>query len=174
MTDFNQETFETNLKNIYSLVSARFEHIVITGSAALVYFCIKNNILTDIIPADIDIITVQSDDITEDKIFSFESRQGITSSKTFSDGDQCFDLIKSPRVKYITLDGIKIIHPSQLLKNYEDEFDQRDKDIPKIELLKENASFYESIPFDVYDIKKKKRDTEDILISANSRKRLFE
>lgn len=150
-------TFNENLKQIYDMVSARFDHIVLTGSSALLFILFNNNIDVPselIFPNDIDFLVVQNTDITIRKINTFVSEQDIASSKTFSDGIQSFDIIKCRKAKYINIDGIDIIDPLTLLKEYKS--DNRDKDQDKIKILEKYKEMFSHIECREYNIKPKR------------------
>lgn len=163
-------TFNENLREIYDMVSARFDHIVITGSSALLFILFNNNIDVPpelIFPNDIDFLVVQNTDITIRKIDTFVSEQDIASSKTFSDGVQSFDIIKCKKVKYINIDGVDVIDPLTLLKEYKS--DNRDKDQDKIKILEKYREIFSHIECREYNIKPKK----DIEINGSPIKKML-
>lgn len=163
---FDLNTFLANMARVYYLVGNHFDNSVLTGSSALVYLILRHPCFSDRSsellanlgydanngPADYDFNVVQNTDFHSSAIGDFVSEQGICGSKTFvaSDG-VAFDIIKVPRCKYIVLDGINIIHPSQLKANYTSNYRESDKQ--KLQLLSENEHLFAGIDSEVFDVK---------------------
>lgn len=162
-------TFKDNLKTTYDIISTKFNNIVITGSSALLCILLNNNleIPSELLkPNDIDILVVQNTDITIKKIGSYISKQDISSSKTFSNGNNSFDIIKCSKVKYIKIDDMNIINPLSLLTMYK--IDERDNDKIKIKILEKYREIFEHLECNEYNVKPKKEISYDISIRVLS------
>lgn len=174
---FDLIAFTEELTRVFNLVSSRFDKVVVTGSAALVFLIQHHPLFSDRVqehldsigyssysdkskPNDIDMIIVQNTDFTETKIGDYVSEQSICVSKTFvfhnKSTDKCqinFDLIKMSKCKYIELNGINIIHPMMLLTHYRENY--RDTDLYKLRFLQNYEDCFESIDSEIFKIKKR-------------------
>ena len=163
---FDQCTFKANLTRVFNLVGCKFDNVVLTGSSAIVFLILHHPCFSDRSsellaylgydanngPADYDFIVVQNTDFHSSAIGEFVSEQGICGSKTFVAPDGvAFDIIKVSRCKYIVLDGINIIHPSQLKANYTSNL--RESDTQKLRFLSEYEHLFADIESDVFDVK---------------------
>ena len=182
---FDHIAFTKELTRVFNLVSSRFDKVVVTGSAALVFLIQHHKLFSDRAqehlksigysvysesdcqnistqPNDIDMIIVQNTDFTETKIGNYFSEQSICGSKTFVSADKCqinFDLIKMPRCKYIKLKGINIIHPMLLLDNYRENY--RDNDAHKLKFLQDYVDYLKSLDSEIFEINKRQSSIID-------------
>jgi hypothetical protein len=166
--------FTEKLTRVFNLVNSRFDKVVVTGSAALVFLIQHHPLFSDRAqehlesigysdksqPNDIDMIIVQNTDFTETKIGDHVSEQSICGSKTFVSDNKStyypqinFDLIKMPKCKYIELNGINIIHPMMLLAHYRENY--RDTDLYKLRFLQNYEDCFGSIDSEIFEIKKR-------------------
>ena len=171
---FDRIAFTEELTRVFNLVNSRFDKVVVTGSAALVFLIQNHPLFSDRAqehlksigysdksqPNDIDIIIVQNTDFTETKIGDYVSEQSICGSKTFAADKKStynqqinFDLIKMPKCKYIDLNGINIIHPMMLLAHYRENY--RDTDLCKLRFLQNYEDYFGSIESEIFEINKR-------------------
>ena len=153
--------FIAKIEQIYNLVQNRYnsgngrtDTIVMTGSAALLYYIVYlgYNDLIKLMPKpnDVDLLilfdTKQKPMINVGFIDEFKkTTDHLQSSATFINSSfqddknviNKFDLtyIKSSSVNYYTINNINLINLKDLLAQYNYDFELRSKDAPKIELI---------------------------------------
>jgi hypothetical protein len=123
-------TFNSNFDNEW----------ILTGSEAIKQYLLffnRSDLLT-FQPNDVDIMYVSNDKIYRPSIDGFIRKQTqAENSMTFSKGDLSFDIttIKGP-INYYEINGLRLMTPSQMLENYEDNIRENSSDVKKIEALK--------------------------------------
>lgn len=130
-----------DLSSYLSTFNSNFDNDwILTGSEAIKQYLLffnRSDLLT-FQPNDVDIMYVSNDKIYRPSIDGFIRKQTqAENSMTFSKGDLSFDIttIKGP-INYYEINGLRLMTPSQMLDNYEDNIRENSSDIKKIEALK--------------------------------------
>lgn len=140
---------------------------ILTGSEAikiyLEYF--QRGKLLTFIPGDVDIIVVQTNVITSQRIGDFTRKQSQPEkSMTFENGLKSFDITTESASSYYEINGYRLMDPRVMLLNYED--NRRNiTDDHKITALKEILHLVEHLEKKRLPENKKRRGEEEGFIS---------
>jgi hypothetical protein len=165
-----------DIQQTYDLVKSKYEHVGLTGSAAIFYIIMKNDFFSDnklqyltevgfsetIKPNDIDFMIFSNEPaINANKIGSYVSNQTMTSSKTFKDPDtnKSFDLILYTKGKCMKLhkdDNIYIVSAKIILSLYEKN-QNKESDINKVRFINKYSHIMLSETIEYDDLNKKQK-----------------
>ena len=172
-TDTNWiHTFRANLNDLYPVVSKSFDNCILTGSGALALLVLTYGMGDDKrrlpIPNDLDFLVVQNDTVIKPRhigTYSIKSSQcETTQSITYeenSDASTSFDLMSIPKMQYCVINGINVILPSKLLKEYMG--NKRSSDCTKIEILQQMIN--SDVFFNMKEITANSKDTSKRLVN---------
>jgi len=120
---------------------------ILTGSEAIKIYLehFQRGKLLTFIPGDVDIIVVQPNVITNQRIGNFTRKQSQPEkSMTFENGLKSFDVTTENGSSYYEINGYRLMDPSVMLMNYEDNI-RNVTDNHKITALKEILKLVESL-----------------------------
>jgi len=165
-----------DIQQTYDLVKSKYEHVGLTGSAAIFYIIMKNESFSDnrlqylteagftetIKPNDIDFMIFSNEpSIYTSVIGSYVSNQTMTKSKTFTDPNtnKSFDLILYTKGKCMKLhesDNIYIVSVKIILSLYEKN-QNKESNIDKVRFINKYSDIMlaETIKYDDLNNKKK-------------------